>query len=72
MNNSSEKNFQRYYTIKFSGVPTVVQWKQILLVSIKRQVQSLALLSQLGIRCCHELWCGLQTQPGYHIAVAVV
>ena len=28
------------------------------LVSMRTQVPSLALLSGLGIRCCHELWCG--------------
>ena len=35
-------------------------------------VQSLALLGGLRIRCCHELWCGSQTQLGSHISVALV
>ena len=40
-----------------TGVPVVAQWKRIQLVSTKVQVQSLASLSDLGIQCCHELWC---------------
>ena len=32
----------------------------------------LASLTELGIWCCCELWCRLQTQLGSHIAVAVV
>ena len=35
-------------------------------------VQSLALLSGLGIQCCCDLWCRLQTQLGSQVAVAVV
>ena len=41
------------------------------LVSMKMWVQSLASLSGLGIQCCHELWCRLQTQLEPRIAVAV-
>ena len=33
---------------------------------------SLALLSGLRIRRCHELWCRSQTRLGYCIAVAVM
>ena len=36
------------------GVPTVAQWLT------RFQVQSLALLSGLSIRCCRELWCRVQ------------
>ena len=43
------------------GVPVVVQWKRIWLVSIRMQVRSLTLLSGLRIRRCHDLWCRLQT-----------
>ena len=39
------------------GVPIMAQWKQIRLVSIRTQVQSLALLSRLRIWCFYELWC---------------
>ena len=38
-----------------SGVPIVVQQKQIQLVTMRLRVQSLALLSVLRIRRCHEL-----------------
>ena len=38
----------------------MVQWKQIQLVSMKMQVQSLALLGGSGIWPCHELWCSSQ------------
>ena len=50
----------------------MVQQKQIRLGTMRFQVRSLALLSGLRIRHCHELWCRLQTwlRPG--IAVAVV
>ena len=46
--------------IQLKGVPVVAQWKWIL-----------TLLSRLGIRHCHELWCRLQTRLGSGIAVAV-
>ena len=46
---------------------------EVNLTSIQRmQVQSLALLSGLRIRGCHELWCRLQMLLGSGIAVAVV
>ena len=50
----------------------MAQLKQILLASMKTQVQSLASLSGLRIQCCQELWCRLQAQLGSGIAVAVV
>ena len=40
-------------------VPIVVQRKRIQLVSLRRQVLSLALLSGLRIPSCCELWCRL-------------
>ena len=39
------------------GVPVVAQQKQILLASMRMQVQSLASLSELRIQHCRELWC---------------
>ena len=54
------------------GVPVVAQWKWIWLVSTRTQVQSLASLSGLRSRRCHELWYRLQTQLGSQVAVAVV
>ena len=42
------------------------------LVSMRMRVRSLALLSGLRIRCCHELWHRSHTQLGSHNAVAVV
>ena len=55
-----------------TGVPIVVQRKQIQLGTMRLQVRSLALLSGLRIRHCHELSCRLQTQVGFGVAVAVV
>ena len=46
------------------GVPIVAQWKQIQLRTMRFQVRSLASLSGLRIRHCHELWCGSQTRLG--------
>ena len=43
------------------GVPVLAQWKQIRLGTMRLQVQSLALLRGLRIRCCHKLWCRSQT-----------
>ena len=56
--------------IKYIAVPFVEQWKQIQQVSMRIWIQSLALLSGLGIQLCCELWCSLQTQLGFGIAVA--
>ena len=44
----------------------------IQLISMRTWVRSLAFLSGLRIRCCHELWCRLQTWLGSGLAVAVV
>ena len=69
-------NFQNNpYSLKtikhiIEGVPDVAQRKQIWLVSMRTQVQSLALLNGLRIQCCWQ--CRLQTQLGSCIAVAVV
>ena len=41
-------------TTKTTAVPVAVQWKWIQLVSMRRQVRSLALPSGLRIQCCHE------------------
>ena len=57
---------------KQTGVPIVVQQKQIQLGTMSFRVQSLSLLSGLRIRHCHELWCGSQMQLGSCTAVAVV
>ena len=49
----------------------MVQWKRIRLGTTRLQVESLALLSGLKIRCCHELWCRSQTRLGSWVAVAL-
>ena len=49
----------------------VVQWKLIQLVSMRIQVQPLALLIVSGIWCCRKLWYRSQTQLGSGVAVAV-
>ena len=55
----------------FSGVPFVAQWLTQL-GSMRMRVQSLASLSELRIQCCHVLWCRLQSQVRFHVAVALV
>ena len=50
----------------------MVQRKQIRLGTMRLQVQSLASLSGLRIRCCRELWCRLQIQLRSGVAVAMV
>ena len=55
----------------FPGVPIMAQWRQIQLGTMRMRVQSLASLSGLRIRHCHELWCRPQTWLGSHVAVAV-
>ena len=52
-----------------AGVPIMAQPKQILLVSVRTQVRSLALLGGLSFQHCCELW--LQTWHGSCISVAV-
>ena len=52
------------------GVSIVAQWKRIQLGTMKLCVRSLASISGLRIRCCHELWCRSQMQLEYGIAVA--
>ena len=47
-----------------TGVPIVVQWKQIRLGTMRFRVPSLDLLSELRIRRCRELWRRSQTWPG--------
>ena len=49
----------------------MVQQKRIRLVSMRMRVRSLASLSGLRIRRCHELSCRLQTRLGSGVAVAV-
>ena len=58
--------------IESLGVPTVAQEKRIGQVSMRLQVQSLALLSGLRIWFCRELWGRSQTKLGSGFAVAVV
>ena len=65
-----EKNVTQKLVIL--GVPVAVQQKGTRLGTMRLQVLSLALLSGLRIRRCHELWCSLQMWLGSHIAVALV
>ena len=51
------------------GIPIVVQQKWIQLGTVRLRVRSLASLSGLRIRCCHELWCRLQTRLRSGVAV---
>ena len=69
MDHDAKEYLKEYMHI---GVPIVVQWKRIQLGTMRLQVQSLASLSGLRIRCCRELWCRLQTRLRSGIAVAVV
>ena len=52
-------------------VPIVAQWKWTWLASMGTQVWSLASLSGLRIRHCHDLWCRVQIQLRSGVAVAV-
>ena len=53
------------------GVSIMVQWKRIRLGAMRLRVRSLALLSGLRIRRCHELWCRSHTQLRSGVAVAL-
>ena len=64
-------NKRKVKTHMITGVTTVVQQKQIQLVTMKLWVQSLAWLSRLRIWHCHELWCRPQRWLRSCIAVAV-
>ena len=50
----------------------MVQRKQIQLGTMRLRVRPLALLSELRIRRCHDLWCRSQTWLGSGVAVAVM
>ena len=50
----------------------MAQWKQIRLVTMRFQVQSLALFSGSGIQCCCEMWYRSQTRLGSVIAAAPI
>ena len=54
------------------GRQVVAQQKRTRLVSMKMRVQSLALLSESVISCCHELWYRSQSQLRSRVAAAVV
>ena len=53
-----------------AGVCIAVHQKQIRLGTMKLQVRSLTLLSELRVWRCHELWCRLQMQLASGVAVA--
>ena len=53
------------------GVPVVAQWKRIRLGTMRFRVRSLATLSGLRIRCCHELWCRSLMRLGSGAAVVL-
>ena len=64
----------RYFltTFKHGDLRESPLWRSGNKASVRMQVQSLALLSWLRIRCCCcELWCRLQTLLESHIAVVV-
>ena len=44
--------------------PSWLSGEQVWLSSMRRRVQSLALLGGLRIRCCHEVWCRPHTWLG--------
>ena len=53
-------------------VAIMAQQKQMLLVSMRRWVRSLASIRGVRIQHCCELWCRSQRQLGSRVAVAVV
>ena len=73
--NLSQMILKQHSSLKNSmvlGVSVVVQQKRIQLGTMSFRVPSLALLSELRIRHCLELWCRSQMQLGSHVAVALV
>ena len=54
------------------GVPVMAQGQQTQLGTMRLQGRFLALLSELRIQSCCELWCRSQTQLGSSIAVAMM
>ena len=58
--------------IKKKGVPVVAQWKRTWLVTVRTEIQSLALVSGLRIWRCHEMCCRSWARLGSGVAVAVV
>ena len=51
------------------GVPIVVQWKRIQLVSLRMWIRSLASISGLRIQRCSELWCRSKMRLGSGIVL---
>ena len=52
------------------GVPIMAQQKRVHLGTVRVQVRSLALHSELRTQCCHELWWRLKMWLGSGVAVA--
>ena len=72
---SKERIFNKinnFLSETMEGVPLLAQRKRIWLGSMRTQVRSLALLSGLRIRHCHEFWCRAQIQLGSGVGVAVM
>ena len=57
---------------ELEGIPTVAQWEQTRLITMRLWVQSLALHSGLRIQYCCESWCRSQMRFRSDVAVAVV
>ena len=51
------------------GIPIVAQQKRIRLGTMRFRVQSLALLSELRIQHCHELWCSVGRRHGSYLVL---
>ena len=60
-----------FFKITFLGVPVVVEWKLIQLVSMRMWARSPASLCGWGIQHCHELWDRLQMRLGSFVSVVV-
>ena len=58
-------------SVKCAGDPVVAQWKRIRLGTMRFLVRSLASLSGLRIRHCHEMWCRSKTWLRSGAAVAL-
>ena len=83
VSNAQRMNMSKVHMSQLQGAPTGQIWNNLdfpvvaqgvknLLVNVRMQIQSPALLSGLRIRRCCELWCRSHTRLRSGVSVAVV